>query len=76
LTSIAPEACTWACDDVMFFMVATAADSFALRRALSRLGIAMDAMMAMIATTIISSMRVKPCCFFTMNSPCQPTEPD
>ena len=40
--------------------VAIAADSFAFKRALSRFGMAIEAMMAMIATTIISSMRVKP----------------
>ena len=37
--------------------------SLALSRALEiRFGIAMAAMMAMIATTIISSMSVNPCC--------------
>jgi hypothetical protein len=40
------------------------ADSFAETRARSKLGIAMAAMMPMIATTISSSIRVKPFCFF------------
>ena len=40
------------------------ADSFAETRARRRLGIAMAAMMPMIATTISSSMSVKPFCFF------------
>ena len=40
------------------------ADSFAETRARSRLGIAIAAMMPMIATTISSSMRVKPFWFF------------
>ena len=40
------------------------ADSFAETRARSRLGIAIAAMMPMIATTISSSIRVKPFCFF------------
>ena len=53
--------------DEMFFSVAMHADSFALRRALRRFGIAMDAIMAMIATTIISSIRVKPCCVFCID---------
>ena len=44
----------------MFFNVAMAADSLALSLALNRFGIAIEAMMAMIATTIISSMSVKP----------------
>src|SRR5262249_1507209 len=60
--SMMPDAWHCACAERTFLSVATAADSFAFRRALSRLGIAIDAMMAMIATTIMSSMRVKPCC--------------
>ena len=40
------------------------ADSFAETRARRRLGIAMAAMMPMIATTISSSISVKPFCFF------------
>ena len=56
----------WACDDEMFFSVAIAADSLAFKRALSRFGIAIDAMMAMIATTIISSMSVKPFSYLDM----------
>ena len=40
------------------------ADSLAETRALSKLGIAMAAMMPMIATTISSSIRVKPFCLF------------
>ena len=40
------------------------ADSFAETRARSKLGIAIAAMMPMIATTISSSIRVKPFCFF------------
>ena len=43
-------------------LVETAADSFAARRALIRRGIAIEAMIAMMATTIISSIRVKPPC--------------
>ena len=40
------------------------ADSLAETRALSKLGIAIAAMMPMIATTISSSIRVKPFCVF------------
>ncbi len=40
------------------------ADSLADTRARRRLGIAIAAMMPMIATTISSSIRVKPFCFF------------
>src|SRR5260370_27751149 len=42
----------------------TAEDSFAEMRALSRLGMAMAAMIRMIATTISNSIREKPLCFF------------
>src|SRR5438477_619963 len=50
----------WAWAEMMFLSVATAAVSLADKRAASRFGMAMAAMMAMIAMTIISSMRVKP----------------
>jgi hypothetical protein len=40
--------------------VLIAADSLAERRALSSFGIATEAMIAIIATTIMSSIRVKP----------------
>ena len=40
------------------------ADSLADTRARRRLGIAIAAMMPMIATTISNSIRVKPFCFF------------
>jgi hypothetical protein len=46
-----------------------AADSLAETRARSKLGIAIAAMMPMIATTIRSSMSVKPFCCFIF-SPC------
>jgi len=58
--SMMPDALHCACAAAMFFSVAMAADSFALRRELVRFGIAIDAMMAMIATTIISSISVNP----------------
>ena len=48
----------------LFLVVNVVADSFAETRARSKLGIAMAAMMPMIATTISSSMRVKPFCLF------------
>src|SRR5262245_28080441 len=49
-----------ACAEMMLRSVAMAAVSFADRRAARRFGIAMAAMMAMIAITIISSISVKP----------------
>ena len=52
----------------MFLSVAMAAVSLALSRALRRFGIAIAAMMAMIATTIISSMRVKPALLLDMRA--------
>ena len=42
--------------------------SFALRRALKRFGMAIAAIIAMIATTIMSSIRVKPLCFFMVGA--------
>ncbi len=45
--------------------VASAAASFAARRALMSFGIASEAMMAMIATTIISSINVNPALLFS-----------
>src|SRR3954452_20009738 len=47
------------------------ADSFAETRARSRLGIAMAAMMPMIATTMSSSIRVKPFWFFIITPLCR-----
>src|SRR5438270_6171127 len=44
----------------------TADDSFAEMRARSRFGIAMAAMIRMIATTISNSISEKPFCFFIM----------
>ena len=45
--------------------VEIAADSLAARRALMSFGIAIDAMIAIMAITIISSISVKPEFFFT-----------
>ena len=49
-----------ACEEMIDLSVAIAAVSFELSRADSRFGIAIAAMMAMIAITIISSMSVNP----------------
>jgi hypothetical protein len=56
----------------------TAEDSFAAIRDRRRFGIAMAAMIKMIATTISNSIREKPFCFFMMldlleNMKCQST---
>src|SRR2546428_7133196 len=47
--------------------VPTAEDSFAAIRDRSKFGIAMAAMIKMIATTIKSSIREKPFCFFMLS---------
>src|SRR5216683_3297613 len=46
---------------------ATADDSFAAMRARNRFGIAIAAMMRMMATTISNSISEKPFCFFIIN---------
>ncbi len=51
----------------MLRRVAIAAVSFAARRAARRFGMAIAAMIAMIAITIISSIRVKPRCLRDMS---------
>src|SRR5262245_394062 len=56
--------CDWALRSVR--SVALAAVSLADRRAARRFGMAMAAMMAMIAITIINSIRVKPDCLLDM----------
>ena len=58
--SIAQADWIWAWADAMERRVAIAAFSLAEMRALMSLGIAIDAMIAMMATTIISSISVKP----------------
>src|SRR5688572_27215288 len=55
-----------ACDVTRLRSVEIAFDSFALSRADSRFGIAIAAMIAMMAITIISSMSVKPSFLLTM----------
>jgi hypothetical protein len=57
-----------ACAEISVRMSPIVADSFAEMRARSKLGIAMAAMMPMIATTISSSIRVKPFCFFILST--------
>ena len=57
---MAPELCRVACEELMERSVEMAAASLADRRALMSLGMAIEAMMAMMATTIISSISVKP----------------
>jgi hypothetical protein len=48
-------------------MEPTAEDSFAAIRDRSKLGIAMAAIIKMIATTISNSIREKPFCFFMLS---------
>src|SRR5512140_3861082 len=64
--SYQPELADWyvAWAEITVRMSPIVADSFAEMRARSRLGIAIAAMMPMIATTISSSIRVKPFCLF------------
>ena len=59
--SMAPEDWHWACAEAMDLSVEIAADSFAVIRELIRFGTAMAAMIAITATTMISSIKVKPC---------------
>lgn len=52
---------------IMFLVSALAAESFALARYSLNWGIAIAASIPMIATTIMSSIKVKPFCFFMIN---------
>src|SRR5262245_32773638 len=67
--SALPDCWNCACALVMLRSVAIAAVSLADRRAARRFGMAIAAMMAMIAITIISSIRVKPDCLRDIASP-------
>lgn len=64
---MADEDWSCACAELIERSVEIAADSLALRRALSSFGIATEAMIAMMATTIMSSMSVKPAFLRVLN---------